>query len=144
MAAITYTLNTSSAILPIIEQEVSRAADDAFAEDGASLYDAIVLTSKDGDVINNLVEDGVSLMMRKMADVATRNSNTVTLNVTDHQSGLESELNKAITRFLAMYACNGIFQQKRAALVPEYTRRTQEALDNVVEFIRTRNKPART
>ena len=130
--------------MPVIEEEVARAADDAYAEDGTSLYDSIVLTSKDTNVVGKLVEDGALLMMRKLSDVATRSTNTITINVTDHQDGLDAPISAAITRFLAMYACNGIFQQKRAALVPEYTRRTQEALDNVVEFVRTRIKPNRT
>ena len=62
--------------------------------------------------------------------------------VPDFDDTMEDAVKRELDRYVAMYVSGNIFQQRRAALVPEYTTRTQAALDNAVTMLKSRKYPS--
>lgn len=54
----------------LVDAEVSFAADGAHDKNGAPLFDGIVLTSKDGDMVKRLMHDAASRLIGRMSDIA--------------------------------------------------------------------------
>ena len=54
----------------LVDAEVSFAADGAYDKNGAPLFDGIVLTSKDGDMVKRLMHDAASRLVGRMSDIA--------------------------------------------------------------------------
>lgn len=50
-------------------------------------------------------------------------------------------LKTELDRYIVLYACALIFQQRRAALVQEYTARAQSAMDKAVSILKYRKHP---
>lgn len=127
-----------------IDYEVSQAADAAYGDEG-SLYDSVVLTTKDDSLVQNLCGDALRMVAAKMSDVAAYESSSGcwSFGLPDLPAALEGEADSAIERFIVLYACTEIFKERRAALVPEYAARAQETLDAAVTLMRTRTAPAR-
>ena len=151
-----YTIDKST-LYALVNAEVSQVADAAYGENGMSLYDTVVLTEKDDDVVDALLEDGIRQLVRTTSDIASRvettsatEPNTTTVDkiafsVPDFDTtNWGGEATALIDRFIVLYVCAAIFQQRRAALVPEYTNRAQAALDNAVTLLRKRKTPSRT
>ncbi len=146
-----YTIN-KSALLAAVEAEVSKVADEAYAEDGTSLYDLVVITSKDHVYIDRSLDDAAHLLVAKCSDIATFDPQTSTVttvtprinfNVPDFVASQEDALKAEIDRYMAMYASNALFRERRISVVEEYTGRVQEALDNVNALLRKRTTPTR-
>ena len=55
----------------LIEEEVSLAADQAYSDDGVSLYDQVVLTEKDKGTIDRFIDDAVSTLCRRTHDICS-------------------------------------------------------------------------
>lgn len=140
----TYTIDINTTLYPLIDEEVSHVADQAYSESGVSLYDSVVLTSKDAGLVDRFIDDAVSQLIKRESDIAALSNGTLTFSVPDLDSSQEAAISAEITRYISMYASAGIFQQRRAELVPEYTRRTTEALDNIRAMLRKRTAPSRS
>ena len=54
----------------LVDAEVSVAADGAYDKNGNPLFDGIVLTSKDGDLVKRLMHDAASRLVGRMSDIA--------------------------------------------------------------------------
>ena len=54
----------------LVNAEVSFAADGAYDKNGSPLFDGIVLTSKDGDMVKRLMHDAASRLVGRMPDIA--------------------------------------------------------------------------
>ena len=140
------------ALYALVDEEVSQVADAAYGENGASLYDTVVLTEKDADTVDRLIDDGIGQFVRTSSDIASLGPHgtgssavdAIVLDVPDFASSQEEAAQAQITRFIVLYVCAAIFQQRRAALVPEYTNRAQAAMDNAVAMLRKRTTPSRT
>lgn len=139
----TYSINKET-LYDLVDSEVSQAADEAYGDNGVSLYDAVVLTSKDEDMVKGYIDDAIALLLRQLYDLASISSSTLTITAPDMPSANEAEIQSEIGRYIVMRAAADVFQTRRAALVPQYTTRAQEALDNIIALARTRNAPARS
>lgn len=53
-------------ILPLIKREVSRVAAASFSEDGTPLYDSIVITSRDEEVVQELMDMQDAQLRKKL------------------------------------------------------------------------------
>jgi hypothetical protein len=143
---IDYTINKAS-LWDGIDEEVSRAADEAYGEDGSSLYDSVVLTERDRDTVNRFIDDAVNLLVRRAFDVTKYATDTVSLlpklvfYVPDFDESTAGALAKEIDRYIVLYAATSVFQGRRASLVPEYTPRTQAAMDKVIALLKSRKHP---
>lgn len=56
-------------VLSLIDEEVARAADAAYAEDGTPLYDSIINTDRDAGVIARFVDDAVRDFAARAYDI---------------------------------------------------------------------------
>ena len=151
-----YTIEKTERLIPLIEEEVSRAADEAYADNGASLYDSVVLTEKDKGLVDGFIDDAINLIVRRAFDICKFSPETEEVDgetqltgkmrlffyVPDFDDTLEDAVKRELDRYVAMYASGNIFQQRRAALVPEYTTRTQAALDNAIVMLKSRKYPS--
>ena len=138
-----YTL-TKSTIKALVEEEVSHVADAAYADDGTSLYDSIVLTNKDTTLVERFIDDAMYHFARATQDICSHDSSKLVFNVPDIQSSQSTYVAKAIERYISMYVCTGIFQQRRPSVVPEYASRVQDAMDTAITLLRKRQAPGRT
>ena len=49
-----------------------------------------------------------------------------------------------ITRYIVLFSCMRIFEDRYVVLVPTYQERTQAAMDNIINLVRQRKAPSRT
>ena len=130
-------------IKAIIAEEVSIAADQAYSQDGISLYDSIVLSSKDDALVGRLIKDAIAQLARRESDICTYTASAITFNISD-AAATSTVITAELNRYIALHACADLFQSRKADLVPDYTRRAQEAMDNVDSLVRTRTAPTRS
>lgn len=142
-----YTIN-KDALWEKVKEEVSKVADEAYAENGASLYDNIILTSKDRNTINGFVDDAIALFVRREFDVTSQptvvpagSPPKLVFNVPDFDTPLASMFADELTRYIVLSCCVALFQQRRPAVVPEYTNRAKAAMDNAVSLLKSRKHP---
>ena len=145
-----YTIN-KEALHPAIDAEVSRIADEAYAEDGTALYDSVVITEKDWPAVDGYLEDAAGLLVRQNADIARhaapdvgQTAARILFYVPDMAANQESAVTAECSRFMAVYAACALLQSRRPTAVPELTSRIQQALDNVKSMLRKREAPSRT
>lgn len=130
-------------IRDLVDEEVSRAADAAYSEDGVPLYDSIVLTLKDADNLLRFIGDAVRGVQARLFDVARVESPvSVRFHLPDLDPTYADPARAELRRFVVMSVCAGIFRQVRPALVQEYSDRSQAALTAAVTMLKTRKSPA--
>lgn len=138
---------TKSTILASVKAEVAQVADLAYDEGGNSLYDAVIVTTKDEDLVEALIDDAVMLITAGNTDIVVMSisaaTDTITVNNSDAAFN-ETSIGEAVRRYVMMYVCSALFQQRRPLVAPEYTRRAQEALDDFNKMIRQRTAPTRS
>lgn len=151
-----YYLIDKTVLLPLIDEEISRAADEAYAESGESLYDSVVLTEKDSGMVERFINDAVNLIVRRAFDICKFSPETEEVDgetqltgrmrlyfyVPDFDETMSDAVKTELDRFISMYVSGNVFQQRRASLVPEYTTRIQAALDNAVTMLKSRKYPS--
>lgn len=133
------------ALLESIREEVSVVADAAYSDDGTSLYDSVMVTERDTPAMQRFIDDAARLFARRTFDIAKYASQeaSVTLEfyVPDFDTSMEEAVKDEIDRYIVMYSCSALFQQRRPAVVPEYTNRTQAAMDKAVALLKSRKHP---
>lgn len=65
-----YSINTTD-LVDRIEREISRVAASSYSDDGGSLYDAIKVTSRDRDILQEFSDGAVSSICSALFDIAT-------------------------------------------------------------------------
>lgn len=148
-----YYVIDKDALFELAKAEISKVADEAYTDDGLSLYDSIILTERDRDTVGDYIDDAVTQFVRREFSV-TKNSPydqmqsgvMVTIprlefNVPDFDTAMEPYLVKELNRYITLFVCAAIFQHRRAAVVPEYTNRTQSAMDKAVSILKSRKQP---
>ena len=183
-----YYVIDKSALWDLANEEVSKVADAAYAEDGTSLYDSIVLTEKDRATMERFMDDAISALVRRAFDICkysplvhyvqdvdgsgnplyyvvgengqpTQETTTTETDfpvwtstiasiesrlvfyVPDFDTSMEDAVKEEIDRYVSMYACAALFAQRRASLEPEYTTRTQSAMDKAITLLKSRKHP---
>lgn len=130
-------------IYNLVDEEVSRAADSAYSDDGVSLYDNVVLSARDKDTVLRFIGDAVQGIQARLFDVARIISPTeVHFHLPDFDPSYETSAKAELTRYIVMAVCASLFRQTRAVLVQEYTDRAQLAINNAVVMLKTRKSPA--
>ena len=151
-----YYIIDKASLYDLVFEEVSKVADEAYAEDGTSLYDMVILTEKDRSTVERFLDDGVRHLVRVANDITSYAPLAVTDNgvttitprllffVPDMDATQEDETALQVTRYITLFACAAIFRQRRPSLVEEYTSRVQGALDSAIALLRKRTAPSRT
>lgn len=149
------------ALLESIKEEVSVVADAAYTEDGTSLYDLVMVTARDKHLLENYIDDAVNQFVRRAYDITKpspdvhyhldEGGNTtdqvayviprLEFHVPDFDTTMTGELKWELDRYIVLFACSAIFQQRRATLVPEYSNRTQTAMDKAITLLKSRKNP---
>ena len=151
-----YYVIDKDALYALVDEEVSHAADAAYSEDGRSLFDSVALTEKDRPIVDRLMDDAVSAFVRREFDITKFSPESyadefgeaqltgrmrLQFYVPDFDETMTDALTDELGRYIVLFTCAGIFQQRRAALVPEYTARAQAAMDKAVALLKTRKHP---
>ena len=122
-------------ILPQIEKEVSRVAASAFAEDGAPLYDAIVIKSRDTDTVKDMIEDAATAMLTRLADIATYSSGLFEFDIPEERTHDVTTIGKVVDKFIVMNVCSAWMIQKYPLKAEEYGARSTDALNKVERLL---------
>lgn len=144
-----YTID-KAALHSRIEEEVSHAADQAYSDNGQSLYDSVVITEKDYDLVDRFIEDAISAIERRAFDICKPYTSTDTKGVKtrqlyfyvpDFDETMEPEVEKELTECLVMFPCASLFSTRRASIAPQYGERAQLAMDKAVHLLKSRKSP---
>ena len=122
-------------ILPLIEREVSRVAASAFAEDGTPLYDAIVITSRDTDIIKEMIDDAATAMLTRLSGLATYSSGLFEFDIPEERTHDITTIGNVVDRFIVMNVCSAWMIQKHIAKAEEYGARSTDALNKVERLL---------
>lgn len=138
----TYPLDILGTLRPAIDERIARAAASAYGENGVSLYDEVKNTSRDDDIIQDMIYRSKDDVLARLWDVAKPSAtDTIDFNLPDLPSTTDLLLDEAVDVYIINNVCAQWFQQKRPVLVPEYTAAAQAALDRLVILVRTRKDP---
>ncbi len=145
-------------LFPLIDEEVSRVANEAYSEDGASLYDGIIITSADRRTIGRLEDDAINSLIKRTSDICRpvpgvfRETEGTTLiqvlprlsfDVPDFDEGLNDVTVEEITRYIVLNVCAAWFQSRYPGKVEEFAGRGQVAMDKAVTLLKTIKAPRR-
>lgn len=149
-----YYIIDKSALLEKVKEEVSKVADDAYGDNGMSLYDSIIITEKDVEQVNRFLDDAVGALVQRAFDI-TKYSPLVdndTLAVTprllfyvpDFDATMGDLVKEELDKYLTLYSCTALFQSRRASVVPEFEGRAQAAMERAVMLLKSRKSPTDT
>ena len=131
----------------LIDEEVSRMADRAYAEDGTSLYDAVRILDRDADMIDRMVSDSVSTLVSRfrnvLALVSTESGVSLSLYLPDMEETMQPVAYDELTRFLVMQTVALWSQLKSTQEYEGYVARATAALDKAEMALLTRRRPTR-
>lgn len=145
-----YYVIDKSSLWDRICEEVSHAADQAYGESGDSLYDSVMLTSKDKNLIERYIDDAISALVRREFDICKYSpliedyqpvAQRLLFHVPDFDTTMTETAIEQIDRYVSLYSCAALFQQRRVSLVQEYTSMAQAAMDKAVEILKSRKAP---
>lgn len=72
------------------EREIARIADAAYDGDGNSLYDGIIVTSRDAAAIETMFEDALSALIKRLSDVLVHKPESDAVIPEDEESSVPS------------------------------------------------------
>lgn len=160
-----YYIIDKPALLESIKEEVSHVADEAYSDNNIALYDSVMVTDRDKARLERFIDDAVSQFVRREFDITKYSPETYTdefgevqltnrtrlqFFVPDFDESMAEidgntitggALKKELDRYLVMDAVAALFQQRRVALLPEYTARAQAAMDKAVSLLKYRKHP---
>lgn len=134
-----------------IDEEVSNVADEAYSDNGASLYDSIILTEKDSEEVDRFIDTAVSSFVTRAFDICkyyyqTESSSLQTnekleFYVPDLDETMEPAIIEEISKYITLFVCTCVFQTRRPSVVPQYTERTQAAMNRAIALLKSRKSP---
>lgn len=126
-------------------EEISSVADEAYADDGTSLYDSVILTDKDKPAVERHIDDAVSAFVRRAYDICKRGTvdtqPALQFYVPDFDDSMADATKKEIGSYLALYAATEMLKSRRASVVPEFSLRVQSAMDRSIVLLKSRKAP---
>lgn len=134
----------------LVEQQVSLVADEAYGDNGISLYDSIVLTEKDKPTVEGLIDEAISSIVNRCFDICKyhyatnteeENEEQLYFFVPDLDETMEERIEEELAGFIVLFACNQIFLTRRPSVVPVFTERAQAALNRAVTLLKSRKSP---
>ena len=147
-----YTINRTD-LRDRIDAEVSNVANEAYGDNGLSLYDSIILTEKDNEMVGRFIDDALNAFVSRVFDICkyyyttdTQNSQTVErleFYIPDFDETMEDATKEEITKFIVLYVCSSLFQSRRPMVVPQYNERMQAAITKAVTLLKSRKSPIR-
>ena len=141
----TYTINNTT-ITNLVTEEVSRVAAAAYADDGTSLYDSIVIHSRDANDVSRAIKDAVDAVIKRAVDICTYIPATPALSfyAPDMDSTKETAASDEVTRAIVLGAVSVWMREKYPVRYQDYADRSAAALNNAIAMIKTRTTPTRS
>lgn len=145
-------------LFDLISEEVSRIANEAYDQDGNSLYDGIRLTSADIDTVRRMERDAVNALVKRTEDICTpipggnteAEDGTITavlpsleFYVPDFDLFFEDAVSEEITRYITLDTVAAWCRSRCPAKVEEYAGRGQAAMDKAVALLKAIKAPRR-
>ena len=137
----TYTINNTT-LTNLVTEEVSRVAAAAYSERG-DLYDAVVIHSRDADSVSRMIKDAIDSIVKRTSDICTYIPATPALSLyaPDMDSTKETMVSDEVTRAIALRATGLWLSEKLPARSEEFITRSDLALQNAINYLKTRTKP---
>lgn len=136
-------------IYNLVDEEISRVANSAYADDGTPLYDGIVLHSKDKDEIARLQADSINTIVRVLYDLVTIKPSDAAGNpvlsfyVPDIDVTTEPIIAEELNRFVVMTICYRWLRSHAADKAEDYSTRANDAISKASAMLHTRKAPTR-
>ena len=142
-------MNFSADILPLVKEEVSRVAASAYDDGGNSLYDAIIIKSRDEATVERMYKDALSALMRRTADIMDyerddEGEDVISYKVLDIDPDTLPVVADEITRYMSLNIVGAWLQERYVPASQGYVERGQLSLDKAVHLLKTRRAPRRT
>ena len=129
----------------LVDEQVSHVADDAYGDNGMSLYDSIILTEKDDEEVDGYLEDAVRAFVTRMYDVCRMGKedeeDTIEFYLPDFDATMQQAALGEITHYLVFSVCAALFQSRRALAVEPYSLRAKASMDRAVALLKSRKSP---
>lgn len=131
----------------LVDEEVAKVADGAYSDSGESLFDSVVLTSRDDALVARAIEDAVHAFVARAFDICkyiTRDESEddrLIFHVPDFDDTMEGAALSEITHYVVFAATAAILVSRRAQAVPEYNDRAQAALTKAITLLKSRKDP---
>lgn len=130
----------------LIDEEVSKVADEAYSDNGVSLYDSVVLTEKDSGMVYRLIDEAVDGLASRLYDVCkfstdTHGNSQLVFYLPDFDDTMENAARSEITHFIVYSVCTEIFKSRRAQSVPDYEARAAASIGKAVSLLKSRKSP---
>ena len=137
---LTYTIDDKH-IIELAAEELSHVADKLYNDQGASLYDAIILTSKDNDIATRFLYDAINSFAARTFDICYRTSDGFNFYVPDLDVTMQPLIEEEITRYLSLYVAASFLSLRGVPDAKEYTERTQASANKAVTLLKSRKLP---
>lgn len=139
----------NTAIYDLVDEEISRIANNAYAEDGTPLYDGIVLHSKDKSEIERLQADAINTIVRSLYDLVTikpsdqEGNPVLSFYVPDIDTSTEPIIAEELNNFIVMSVCYRWLRAHAADKADDYATRANDAISKASALLHTRKAPTR-
>ena len=137
---LSYTINKAH-IAELAAEELSHVADKAYTEQGISLYDGVILTSKDDNLVDRFLEDAVNALAGRAFDICYRTTDGLNFDVPDFDETMEGAVFSEITRYLSLYIVASFAAQRSIPDYKEYSERAKAAQDKAIILLKSRKLP---
>lgn len=137
----------NNALFAFIDEQVSQVAEAAYGENGASLYDSVVLTEKDTDDVMAFIGDAVRAFASRTFDICRispadgQGREGLEFYVPDFDTTMQDAAFSEITHYIVFSVCASLFQSRRAQEVQNYATRAQASMDRAVSLLKSRKSP---
>lgn len=130
---------STTALYSAIEKEISRAAATMYSDDGVSLFDALKVTSRDEDTIEEYIEDSKDAILATMSDIAIGLGGVISFDVPDFDVSSKEEVAHLLDRFIIFNTCNQWFKEKGSDRAEMYLQRAEAAITRANILLKTRD-----
>lgn len=128
-----------------ISKEMAHLADEAYSDSGESLYDQVVLTDKDKELVNDAIDDAIHAFVSRTNDIASYYTpDVIQFDVPDFDSTFEQAARDEINRYVVCYTVSALCQQRRPSAVQPYAEMAKAAADKAVILLKSRKTPDET
>lgn len=130
-------------ILPFIQEQISKIAADAYQEGGQSMYDAIVMHTRDVNELNKMISSTVITLVAAFGELVSIDGNFLDFRLPDWDDTKTNMASTQATRFVTFDVTKKWLVLKFPSRMDEYDKKAQEAFDNLRSMIYTRKTPSR-
>lgn len=131
-------------VLESVKEEVSRVAASAYDNDGQSLYDAIMIYSRDESTLNKLFDDALSHLTDRTRDILdkyTKTSDTereLEYYLPDFNDTLTDMVNADVIRYMVQHITAQWLIEKQYKRAEEFVAHAGAVLDETIEHLKIR------